>query len=186
MSQNTANLQMTVGGVAIVILIAGAMWFGFGPDPQPPLAAAPAVEAPTAATVTVHVSGFVSHPGVVVVAATGRVADAISAAGGATGEADLSRLNLAATIQDGDHITVPGREQPGVSTTPVLEEQGININTSHAAQLEGLPGVGPVLAQRIVAFRESNGTFDTVEDLLDVPGIGEAKLAGMRDDIASP
>jgi competence protein ComEA len=124
-------------------------------------------------------------PGVAVVSANGRVSDAIAAAGGATRDADLSRLNLAATIRDGDHITVPGHEEQGIFT-PAVEEPGIDINNSTASRLEGLPGVGPVLAARIVAYRDTNGPFGEVEDLLDVPGIGEAKLAGMRDDIAFP
>lgn len=113
------------------------------------------------------------------------MADALAAAGGATRDADLARLNLAATIRDGDLITVPSIAAPGeVSEQPGAS--GIDINRSSASQLEDLAGVGPVLAGRIVAYREENGPFTEIEDLLDVPGIGEAKLAGMRDDIGSP
>ncbi|MEN8240202.1 MAG: helix-hairpin-helix domain-containing protein [Actinomycetota bacterium] len=185
MARPAANLQVTVAAVAVVILVAGAIWFGPGPDPQPPTAPSVTTTAPVTAMVTIHVSGAVMQPGVVVVPASGRVADALAAAGGAARDADLSRVNLAATIRDGDLITVPSAASPGeASQQPALV--GIDLNRSTASQLEGLPGVGPVLAARIVAFREDNGPFTEIEDLLDVPGIGEAKLAGMRDDIASP
>jgi competence protein ComEA len=176
---------VTVAAAAAVVLVGGAIWFGLGPDQQPPTAAVVTVEAEATEAVTVHVSGAVVYPGVVVVGADGRVADALVAAGGATRDADLSRLNLAATIMDGDLITVPSIAYPG-EVAEQLDTAGIDINRSPAAQLEGLPGVGPVLAERIVTFREENGPFTEIEDLLDVPGIGEAKLAGMRDDIVPP
>ena len=171
--------------VAAVVLVGGAIWFGFGPDPQPPIAPVVTIEAETTNLLTVHVSGAVLHPGVVVVDAGGRVADALAAAGGASGDADLSRLNLAATISDGDLITVPGIAAPGEFLSQ-FEVTGVDINRSSASQLESLPGVGPVLAERIVTHRDENGPFAQIEDLLDVPGIGEAKLAGMRDDIVPP
>lgn len=185
MARAAANLQVTVAAVAVVILVGGAIWFGLGPDPQPPTAAIVTVETVQNAMVTVHVSGAVLHPGVVVVDAGGRVADALAAAGGASGDADLSRLNLAATISDGDLITVPGIASPGEAPTQ-FEVAGVDINRSSASQLESLPGVGPVLADRIVTHRDANGPFTQIEDLLDVPGIGETKLAGMRDDIVPP
>lgn len=185
MARPAANLQVTVAAAAIVILVGGAIWFGLGPDPQPPTAAVEITETQGTAMVTVHVSGAVLHPGVVVVRSGGRVADALAAAGGATRDADLSRLNLAATIRDGDLITVPGIVAPGEIPEQV-DGVGIDINRATVAQLEGLAGVGPVLAERIVTYREENGPFGEIEDLLDVPGIGESKLAGMRDDITSP
>jgi competence protein ComEA len=176
---------VTVGAIAVVVLVGGAIWFGFGPERQPPTAPAVTVVAEVAASVTVHVSGAVVHPGVVVVPAQGRVADALSAAGGARREADLSRINLAAPIRDGDLITVPSVARPGEEPA-ASDAVGIDINRSTASQLEDLSGVGPVLAERIVAYREENGPFSEIEGLLDVPGIGEAKLAGMRDAISSP
>lgn len=185
MSRPAANLQVTVAAVAVVALVLGAIWFGFGPDQQHPATPAVTSEPVAPAMVTVHVSGAVLEPGVVVVRADGRVADALAAAGGAARDADLSRLNLAAPIGDGDLITVPDVATPGVVGEPTAGG-GIDINRSTASQLEGLPGVGPVLASRIVAYRDENGPFDEPEDLLDVPGIGEAKLAAMRDAIASP
>jgi competence protein ComEA len=182
-----ANLQVTVAAVAVVLLVGGAIWFGLGPDPQPPAPVAPMTTSETLPDmmVTVHVSGAVVQPGVVVVHARGRVADALAAAGGAAADADLSSLNLAATLRDGDLITVPSIAARGGSNLQA-EAVGVDINRSSASELERLPGVGPVLAERIVAHRDDHGPFTVIEDLLDVPGIGEAKLAGMRDDIVSP
>jgi competence protein ComEA len=168
-----------------VALVSGAVWFGFGPDQEPPEASVVTMETRAPAMVTIHVSGAVLQPGVVVVRSDGRVADALAAAGGATSDADLSSVNLAATIRDGELITVPRVAADG-SIADQSEAEGIDLNRSSASRLQGLPGVGPVLAERIVSYREEHGPFSEVEDLLDVPGIGEAKLADMRDDIASP
>ena len=171
-------------GLAAVVLLA-TFWFGrSSPMPAPLL-----VDARTDArgvAITVHVAGEVVSPGLVTVAADGRVADAVAAAGGATRHADLSQLNLAATLHDGDQVIVPGTQD----AVPVDASSGsdgrVRINRASAGQLEQLPGVGPVLANRIAAYRNENGPFTKVEDLLDVPGIGEAKLAGLREFVAIP
>lgn len=134
------------------------------------------------ALLTVHVSGAVVRPGLVQMEVGDRVADAIVAAGGATAEADLGALNLAAVLADGSRLVVPGAGMVG----DVVADGRVRVNTASAADLQALPGVGPVLAQRIVAHRESAGPFESVEDLLDVPGIGEAKLAGLRDVVLVP
>ncbi|MDJ0961837.1 MAG: ComEA family DNA-binding protein [Acidimicrobiia bacterium] len=179
-----------LGGISavIAIVVLGGLWFGGGP------AATAAPErggmfgsmASTAGTeITVHVSGAVVRPGLVVVPAGARVADVVSAAGGALRNADLARLNLAATVRDAEHIHVPGavadRPANGSEADP-----GVDLNRADASELETLPGVGPVLAQRIVAHREANGPFATIEDLLDVPGIGEAKLSQLREAVKPP
>jgi competence protein ComEA len=134
-------------------------------------------------SVTVHVSGMVIHPGVVDVPSDAIVADAIEAAGGLAGGAFVDQINLAAPIVPGEHIVVPGP-----SDAPAHAGGGddgvLSINQASATELESLPGVGPVLAERIVSFRESNGRFEAVEDLLEVPGIGEAKLEAIRDFVA--
>jgi competence protein ComEA len=171
-------------GLAAVVLLA-AFWFGrSGPMPAPLLVDV-GPDAPEA-TITVHVAGEVALPGLVSVAAHGRVADAVAGAGGATRDADLSQLNLAAPLRDGDQIIVPGT-QVAVSVDAAMASDGrVRINRASVSQLEQLPGVGPVLADRIASYRDENGPFATVEDLLDVPGIGEAKLAGLRDSVAIP
>lgn len=127
----------------------------------------------------VHVAGWVGNPGVVQVPAGSIVADAISAAGGLRPGAGVEAINLAATLADGDQVVVPGPSQ-APSVDPA-QDGPLSLNRATAGQLQDLPGVGPVLAQRIVDHRDANGRFETVEDLLEVPGIGEAKLAGLRD-----
>lgn len=132
---------------------------------------------------TIHVGGWVAKPGLVEVAGGSRVADAIAAAGGTLPGADLSALNLASVLIDGEQIVVS--PPSGASTASEQADHGpIRLNSATAAELDELPGVGPVIAQRIVDFREANGPFGAVEDLLDVPGIGEAKLASLADLVA--
>lgn len=92
-------------------------------------------------------------------------------------------MNLAAPLRDGDHIVVPAIGEVVAGTAPT---GGVDINSASATELEALSGVGPVLAERIVAFREEHGRFASPEDLLDVPGIGEAKLSQLREGITSP
>lgn len=175
--------------VAVLVSVAVGMgallgWSG----PAPPPESVEVEEEPVVTvgeTITVHVSGMVMAPGVVDVPAGSIVASAITAAGGLRSGAAIDRLNLAAPVGQGDHIVVPG---PGADSTDGAPAGGgasdsgiISLNTATAAELENLPGVGPVLAERIVAWRDQNGPFDVVEDLLEVSGIGESKLAAMRD-----
>ena len=149
--------------------------------PASPVAAA--TTAPTSGSVVkVHVSGMVVAPGVVDVAPDAIVADAIEAAGGLRPGASIDQINLAASVSPGDQIVVPGPDRGGVdSVVSETEDGSISLSRATAGELETLPGVGPVLAERIISFREQNGGFDVVEDLLEVPGIGEAKLAAIRD-----
>ncbi len=186
MSSNTTNLTVTVAGVAALSVIAGAIWFGLGASQSAPaLSQDPVAVTPNGVLVRVHVSGAVSAPGVVELPTDAIVADAVVAAGGATRSADLTAINLAAGVRAGERIVVP-EFQPGGAPSGTFVDPGIDLNTASASELESLPGVGPVLAGRIVAFRTERGPFVTVEDLLDVPGIGESKLASMRDAIAHP
>ena len=139
------------------------------------------------AVLTVHVSGSVVEPGLVTVADGARVADAVAAAGGATQDADLGALNLAEPVSDGARLRVPQIGESAADLAPGGPSDGfVSINRATVAELQALPGVGPVLAQRIIDHRESIGGFTVIEDLLDVPGIGERILAGMRDLIVVP
>ena len=134
------------------------------------------------ASIDVHVAGWVVSPGVVRVASDSIVADVIGAAGGLRPGALVDLINLAAPIRSGDQIVVPGPDAMAGSSEGGL----LALNRASANDLEGLPGVGPVLAERIVAYREQNGPFTEVEDLLQVGGIGEAKLASIRDLVRVP
>ncbi len=154
----------------------------------------------TVTDVVVHVSGGVARQGLVTLPSTARIADALSAAGGPTGDADPHRLNLAAPVADGQHIHVPleGEEpdQPlveggdngggiGVGVGSEASGLAVNVNTADQARLETLPGVGPATARAIIDWRGDNGRFDRVEDLLLVSGIGPAKLELLRDMVVT-
>ncbi|MGH9117390.1 MAG: ComEA family DNA-binding protein [Acidimicrobiales bacterium] len=142
------------------------------------------------ATVLVHAAGAVVNPGVYELDQGSRVADLVAEAGGAAPEADLNRVNLAAPVEDGQQIYVP---KVGESPPAAVDDDGdaadagtgadgpIDINTAPIDLLDELPGVGPAIAQAIVSYREEHGPFGSVEGLLDVPGIGEAKLAQLRE-----
>ncbi len=137
--------------------------------------------------ITVHVAGHVTKPGLVELPEGSRVADAVAAAGGLLPGARADLINLAALVVDGQQIVVSG--PGGDSTSPAgrrCRARKVHLNLATAADLDALPGVGPVIADRIVSYREENGPFEAVEDLLDVPGIGEAKLADLRDHVQVP
>lgn len=147
--------------------------------------------APTPAPIVVHIVGAVSNPGVYNLPAGARVQDAIQAAGGFLPEANPQALNLAAPLEDGGRVPVPTlppanptsggltRSNP-VVTTPDTNNP-ININTASQAELESLPGIGPITAQKIIAHREANGPFTAIEDIQDVSGIGPKKFEAIQD-----
>ncbi len=133
--------------------------------------------------VLVNVSGAVAEPGLHRLPAGSRVADAIARAGGPTPGARLEAVNQAATVRDGDHIVVPAEQAS--AGQPVGR---ISLNRATARELEALPGIGPVLAQRIVdhrerLVRERGAGFRSIEELLNVPGIGPGRLAAIRDEV---
>ena len=133
--------------------------------------------------VVVHVVGQVARPGVVTLPGGSRVADAIEAVGGAGPEADLAAVNLARVLADGEQVLVPRSGEPAPALPGQTAVQGgpIDLNGADVAALDALPGIGPVLAQRIVDWRTDNGRFTSVEELGEVTGIGPAVLAGLRD-----
>jgi competence protein ComEA len=186
MARDPSNLAVTVAGVAVLVVIAGVVWFGLGDEKVPPVPTRSVTsQEPDAQTIRVHISGAVVAPGVVQLPPGAIVADAVAAAGGAVETADLTSINLAATLRAGERIVVPDSSHQGAGVVQGVEE-GVDLNAATASELESLPGVGPVLAERIVAFRTERGPFLAVEDLLDVPGIGESKLSQMRDAITYP
>lgn len=134
--------------------------------------------------VIVHVTGQVVSSGVVELPVGSRVVDAVAAAGGATPAAALESLNLAAVLDDGQQVHVPafGESLPPepVSTTPGVTAFPIDLNAADATALDALPGVGPATAAAIVRWRDENGAFGTIDDLLDVPGLGPAKVEALR------
>lgn len=148
-----------------------------------------ATHTPTPAPIVVFVSGEVVSPGVYTLPPQSRVVDAITAAGGLGAEADASAVNQAILLEDGMQIHVPVGEaatplplSSGDDGTNGTEPSGkLNINTATAAELETLPEIGPSLAEAIVRHRETKGAFESVDALLDVPGIGDATLNAIRE-----
>lgn len=176
-----------------VALIAGAfVVLGTRPTPveialiPPPPTETPAPSA-TPAPIVVYVTGAVENPQITLTLAAGsRVSDAISAAGGLLDDADLDRVNMAALLQDGDQVhvfAVDEREEAQIVATPSAP-QVVFINQADADALTTLPGIGPALAERIIARRDSIGRFDDYDDLLAVSGIGEVTVERLRGLIA--
>ena len=132
----------------------------------------------------VDVIGEVLHPGVFQLPPSSRVIDAIKAAGGQSKYADLTTINLARVIKDGEQIYVDRKFSGGSGISSHNRTNSIiNINRASAKELESLPGIGPVLAARIVEYRKSNGPFTSVDDLKKVPGVGGAKLEKFKEKI---
>jgi competence protein ComEA len=143
-----------------------------------------------AGPVVVYVAGAVVRPGVYPVGTGARVADAVAAAGGVTPDADLDPLNLATRLSDGDRVFVPRKGQappavvgPGPTGSGSTSSGPVNLNTATAEQLEALSGVGPATAHAIITWRQQHGRFRSVQDLLQVRGIGPAKLESLRDQV---
>jgi competence protein ComEA len=187
-------------GIVALAVVAMAVWQlrGRGTAPAAPPAAALPVESAGASSrgeVIVHVAGAVRRPGVYRLRTGARVDDAVRRAGGVTGRADLSAVNLAAPLEDGRQVLVPRRQAVGgggavagggASAAGGASAGGgpaakVNLNTATAEELDGLAGVGPATAAKILAHREQHGAFGSVEELGDVPGIGEVRLAALRD-----
>jgi competence protein ComEA len=144
--------------------------------------------APAVAPVVVDVVGAVLRPGLYRMREGERVADAVARAGGTTRRADLEQINLAAPIADGEQIVVPRRGTPGAAAVAGAGAGAtagpVHLSTATVEQLDALPGVGPVTAQRIVAYRQEHGAFHSVDELDAIPGIGPARLDQLRDLVA--
>lgn len=189
-------MRAALGGVIVLALLGvGAAVVGavVTPGGQTVTVEAPPADenaaldsAPVVEVVVLHVLGAVSQPGIVELPLGARVVDAIAAAGGPSDDADLGGVNLARVVVDGEQLRVPRiGEAPasaGAAAVPGASADGrVNLNTADAAALETLPGVGPAIAARIIAWRDENGPFRSVDELTAVSGIGEKTLEGLRD-----
>ena len=189
---------------AVAVLLLGARYLstssaaGGRVAGQTPGRAAPAkgasvrVEAAGSGVAVVQVVGAVRRPGVYRLRSGRRVDDAVHQAGGATPRADLAGVNLAAKVSDGQQIIVPAAGASGAAATGPAGSAGgtgaapgqpLNLNTATPEQLDQLDGVGPATAQKIVAYRQAHGGFRSVSELDQVPGIGEKKLAALKDRV---
>lgn len=186
--------MVLVGGFVIAMLIAvGLAVSSSGTEhetpPVLPVAAATESAAP-ATSIVVSVVGKVVTPGLVTLAEGARVADALRQAGGPVAGADLTALNLARKLADGEQIYVGVPAPPGLE--PVAGPAGppgipdkVDLNTATLAALDTLPGVGPVTAQRILDWRTTNGRFDSVEQLREIDGIGPSRFAKLKDQVVA-
>lgn len=149
--------------------------------------------------IAVHITGEVKKQGLIYLKEGSRVADAIEKAGGETKNADLSQINLAYVLQDGQKIYVPNKkekisqyitEDSGNNDTEEnntsnsnKEDAKVNINTANQSELDSLPGIGPSIAQKIIDYREENGNFKNIEELQNVKGIGDTKYEEIKDRV---
>ena len=181
---------MVVALVAALVVGGLLVWgrkpaAAIAPPATAPAPAASVGASPTATEVYVHVAGAVRRPGLYALPSGGRVADAIEVAGGATQRADLDLLNLAAPLADGMKIEVPTRSAtPATAPAPAVPTSAappaVSLNSADVQELETIPGVGPVTASAIVAHRDEAGPFTSIEQLMDVSGIGPATLESIR------
>jgi competence protein ComEA len=197
MGQEGTRYRGYIALCAVFFLIVGGAIGYFSPHPRPslpivvstPLPTPMPLPTPTPAPIRVYVSGAVRRPAVYELPPGSIVEDAIEAAGGTASDADLDCINLALEVQDQQQVYVPRR---GEASPPAPGASGgssgggaagtkVNVNTATAADLETLPNIGPTMAQRIVDYRQANGPFETVEDIQNVPGIGAAKFAALKD-----
>ena len=183
--QTIKSILYMASGVLFGLFVAALIWVvARNPSGQ----AVTLRPVPTDAPIVVHVTGAVPRPGVYALPQGARVQDAISAAGGFLADAEKSGINLARVVEDGELLDVPYVEGASlVILTPGIEVVGssgtelININTASQFELESLPGIGPTTAEKIIAYREANGPFRRIEDIVDVSGIGSGTFERIKD-----
>jgi competence protein ComEA len=186
---SVTRIGLAVVGLVAAIAVVYALFQALDQRAAPPIVIE---DAAATLPVVVEVRGEVEAPGVHELSPGARLQDAISAAGGLTAAADLSTLNLARRLRDGELIVILAQLAPG--STPTVPRAGaadpsapedprvrLNINTATAEELEALPGVGEVTAARIIAYREQHGPFRAVDDLIHVQGIADRTIDGFRD-----
>ena len=188
------SIQLIFLGILLGLMAAGTILIVAAPPRGVPLSLAPV---PTLEPIMVHVDGAVALPGVYSLPSGSRVLDAIEAAGGLLEIANSQSVNLARTVQDGEQITISESSSsqpdsplpPHANQKPLTQDSEqiiypININTAQAVDFENLPGIGPQRALDIIAYREKNGPFEQIEDIIKVNGIGEGTFAQIKEFIS--
>ena len=175
--------QIVLIAVTLAAVAGGVVLLLRGPSSAGMEIVLPTATPPSEAELKVYISGAVRNPGVYTLNKGDRLDQAIEVAGGTTVDADLSAVNLALRVRDEDHWQIPRRgEAPSTSAVRRTGTAGrIDINSATAAELESLPGIGEVKAESIISYREANGPFSSVEELLGVHGIGPATVEAIRE-----
>jgi competence protein ComEA len=184
-----ARPRLLVGAALLLVAILLAVRYLLPAGAASPHALPVAPKAPPPPPpVVVDVVGAVRRPGLYRLGPSSRIADAVARAGGATARADLAQVNLAAPLADGEQVVVPLRQAGGAGAPPsggTSQVSGpVHLSTATLEQLDALPGVGPVTAQKILDYRQKHGAFHSVDELDAVPGIGPARLDELRDLVA--
>ena len=178
---------LVLAAAALVLLVvAGRTLAGAGTATSQPAAPLVPERAAAAPKLVVHVAGAVRRPGLYRLAEGKRVADAVARAGGATAPADTAAINLAAPLADGMQVLVPRRVPVAAAAAgQAPRRRRVSLGSATVEQLDALPGVGPVTAQKIVDYRSAHGGFRSVDDLDAIPGIGPARIEQLRE-LVSP
>jgi competence protein ComEA len=181
--QNIKSVLYMVSGILFGLFVAALIWVVARNPSGDAVTLRPV---PTDKPIVVHITGAVPRPGVYALPQGARVQDAISAAGGFLAEAEKGGINLARALEDGEQLDIPFVEgySPVIPTLAIVAPPAtevININTATTLQLDTLPGIGPTTAQKIVEYREQNGPFLSIEDIVNVPGIGPATYEDIKD-----
>lgn len=177
---------LVLAAAALVLLVvAGRTLAGAGTATSQPAAALVPERAAAAPQLVVHVAGAVRRPGLYRLAEGKRVADAVARAGGATAPADTAAINLAAPLADGMQVLVPRRVPAAAAAAGQAPAARVSLGSATVEQLDALPGIGPVTAQKIVDYRSAHGGFRSVDDLDAIPGIGPARVEQLRE-LVSP
>jgi competence protein ComEA len=196
----TRSQLLGTAAIGLVIVVLGAMWARGGGGAPDATGTATTIAAPTtlavddtgarAATIVVHVAGAVRRPGVYRLRDGTRVDAAIRRAGGPTRAANLDALNLAAKLADGRQVLVPSRAPAaasnagsGAAGADAASGVPVNLNSATVEELDGLDGIGPTTAQKIVDYREAHGGFSSVDELDAVPDVGPATIEAIRDSV---
>ena len=172
--------------LGLVLLLGGRHLVHAGTSAQTtPVAAAVPIEAEQGPELVVHVVGAVHRPGLYRLPQGSRVNDAVTRAGGPTRHADVSLVNLAAPLADGIQVVVPAKAAAGQPSAGTTAQGPVHLNIATLEELDSLPGVGPVTAQKILDYRQKNGAFSSLDELDAIPGIGPARIEQLRD-VAAP
>jgi competence protein ComEA len=175
-----AVVVLVLVGLGCAVLVSALGDHGSAADVARPSAAASPGQL-AGSQIFVHILGAVERPGLYALREGDRAVDAVAAAGGFAPTADLAQLNLARFVVDGEQIYVPALGEVPASAPGTTAGGKVNINTADEPTLETLPRVGPAMAARIIAWREANGNFTTIEDLMSVTGIGDKTFESLKD-----